>query len=61
MATANQIKCLIKVYNDNEKFKTVVLQIAAYEAKRNHITLARDLKILAEKTGSVRATIFQFT
>ena len=62
MATADQIKSLIKAHNDNdnEKFKTVVLQIAAYEAKRNHETLARELKKLAEKTGSVRANIFQF-
>ncbi len=62
MATADQIKCLIKAHNDNdnEKFKTVVLQIAAYEAKRNHETLARELKKLAEKSGSVRRNIFQF-
>ncbi|HKM34431.1 MAG TPA: ATP-binding protein [Lachnospiraceae bacterium] len=62
MATADQIKCLIKAHNDNnnEKFKTVVLQIAAYEAKRNHETLARELKKLAEKTGSFRSNIFQF-
>ena len=62
MATADQIKSLIKAHNDNdnEKFKTVVLQIAAYEAKLNHETLARELKKLAEKTGSVRADMFQF-
>lgn len=62
MATADQIKCLIKAHNDNdnEKFKTVVLQIAAYEAKQNHETLARELKKLAEKAGSLRSNIFQF-
>ena len=62
MATAVQIKCLIKAHNDNdnEKFKTVVLQIAAYEAKQNHETLARELKKLAEKAGSLRSNIFQF-
>lgn len=62
MATADQIKSLIKAHNDNdnEKFKTVVLQIAAYEAKQNHTTLARELKKLAEKTDNVRATVFQF-
>ena len=40
MATADQIKSLIKAHNDNdnEKFRTVVLQIAAYEAKLNHET-----------------------
>ena len=35
MATADQIKSLVKAYVDrnDEKFKTVVLQIAAHEAK----------------------------
>ena len=34
MATAEQIKSLVKAYADcnDEKFKTVVLQIAAHEA-----------------------------
>lgn len=59
MATADQIKSLVKAHNDNdnEKFKTVVLQIAAYEAKLNHAGLARDLKKLAEKTGTVKANM----
>ncbi|MBP7223417.1 MAG: ATP-dependent zinc metalloprotease FtsH [Firmicutes bacterium ADurb.Bin080] len=62
MATADQIKSLIKAHNDNdnEKFKTIVLQIAAYEAKLNHETLARELKKLAEKTGNVKANILRF-
>jgi len=51
MATADQIKSLIKAHTDgdNEKFKTVVLQIAAYEAKHNHENIARELKKLIEK------------
>lgn len=51
MATADQIKSLIKAHTDgdNEKFKTVVLQIAAYEAKHNHEIIARELKKLIEK------------
>lgn len=62
MATADQIKSLIKAHNDNDndKFRTVVLQIAAYEAKLNHETLAREFKKLAEKTGNVRANILHF-
>jgi SpoVK/Ycf46/Vps4 family AAA+-type ATPase len=61
MATADQIKSLIKAHNenDNEKFKTIVLQIAAYEAKKNHDKLARDLKKLAEKTSNKKANILQ--
>ncbi len=51
MATADQIKGLIKAHfdQDNEKFKTTVLQIAAYEANMGHPKLARDLKALLEK------------
>ncbi len=52
MATADQIKGLIKAHidQDSDKFKTVVLQIAAYEAKLGHVKLARELKALIEKT-----------
>ena len=46
MATADQIRGLVKAYRtqDEEKFKTVVLQIAAHEAKLGHGSLAQDLK-----------------
>ena len=62
MATADQIKSLIKAHlnQDNEKFKTTVLQIAAYEAKRGHTTLARDIKMLLEKTNISKVKIVQF-
>ena len=53
MATANQLKTLIKSHFDDnsEKFNTVALQIAAYEAKLGHIILANDIRkiIDAEK------------
>ena len=60
MATADQIKSLIRAHNDNdnEKFKTVVLQIAAYEAKLNHESLARELKKMAEKLAMLEAISF---
>jgi SpoVK/Ycf46/Vps4 family AAA+-type ATPase len=60
MATADQIKRLIKAHidQDSDKFKTVVLQTAAYEAKLGHAKLARELKTLIEKT-SVRSKIVQ--
>ncbi len=62
MATAEQIKSLIKAHlnQDNEKFKTTVLQIAAYEAKRGHTTLARDIKMLLEKSNISKTKIVQF-
>lgn len=64
MATSDQIKSLIKAYNenDNEKFKTVTLQIAAYEAKIGHTVLAREIKKLTDsmstsnKTSSIKIT-----
>jgi len=60
MATAEQIKSLIKAHidRDDEKFKTVVLQIAAYEAKLNHTVLARELKTLLDKSNA-KGKVFQ--
>ena len=53
MATANQLKTLIKSHfeDNSEKFNTVALQIAAYEAKLGHVILANDIRkiIDAEK------------
>ncbi len=61
MATADQIKSLIRTHldRDDEKFKTTVLQIAAYEAKHGHTNLARELKSLLEKVHSTRAKVVQ--
>lgn len=46
MATIEQVKALIRAHYDsnNEKFKTVVLQIAAHEAKVGHTASAREIK-----------------
>lgn len=46
MATANQLKALIKSHfeENNEKFNTVALQIAAHEARLGHFNLANDIK-----------------
>lgn len=59
LATAEQIKSLVKSYvdRDDDKFKTVVLQIAAYEAKLGHDKLARDLKMLIEKAKNNRGQV----
>lgn len=63
MATAEQIKSLVKAYVDcnDDRFKTVVLQIAAHEAKLGHDNLARDLKKQIDRVGSKRANIVQLT
>ncbi len=46
MATIEQVKALIRAHYDSndEKFKTVVLQIAAHEAKVGHTVSAREIK-----------------
>ena len=46
MATADQVKSLIKAHieQDDERFKTITLQIAANEARHGHDTFARELK-----------------
>lgn len=61
MATAEQIKSLIKAHieSDNDKFKTVILQIAAYEAKHGHDTFARELKQYADKIGKVKGSVLR--
>ena len=48
MATANQIKALLKshVTGDDEKFITIAMQVAAHEAKQGHTKLAQELKQL---------------
>lgn len=63
MATAEQMKSLVKAYADcnDEKFKTVVLQIAAHEARLGHDNLARELKKQIDRVGSKRINIVQLT
>lgn len=53
MATADQIRSLVKAYkaHDDEKFKTVVLQIAAHEARLGHGSFAQELKKEANAVG----------
>ncbi|MGU9978214.1 MAG: AAA family ATPase, partial [Candidatus Oxydemutatoraceae bacterium WSBS_2016_MAG_OTU14] len=50
MATAEQIKALIKshVSNEEERFVTATLQLAAYEAHRGHTALAREIRSIIE-------------
>ena len=54
MATADQIKCLIKAHyeNNSEQFKTIVLQIAAHEAKLGHENIAREIKNILDKSST---------
>lgn len=63
MATADQIKSLVKAYIDHndDRFKTVVLQIAAHEAKVGHDNFARELKQQIDKMTKNKTSVIQFT
>ena len=62
MATADQIKSLIRAHfdQDNERFRTFALQISAYEAKLGHTQLAIDIKTLLERTVLSKSKIIQY-
>lgn len=63
MATADQVKSLVTAYIDrnDDRFKTIVLQIAAHEAKLGHDGVARDLKAQIERLEKRVASVVQLT
>ena len=54
MASAEHIKGLIRAHleQDNARFKTIVLQIAANEVRQGHMVVARELKQISEKLSN---------
>ena len=50
MATIEQVKALMRVHfeGDNERFKSITLQIAAHEAKVGHTASAREIRDLVQ-------------
>lgn len=52
MATAEQIKALLKSHadRDDQRFYSIALQVAAKEARQGHHKLASDIKAMVEKT-----------
>lgn len=54
MATADQIKALIKSFNEDDKnrFFTIAMQVAAKEEKRGHQKLASDIRELLQAGDS---------
>ncbi len=52
MATATQLKSLIRAHfeSEGEKFRTIALQIAAHEAKIGHTSNARELKEIIQNS-----------
>lgn len=51
MATAEQIKSLIKAHysSNSEQFFTIALQVAAHEARQGHNSLAQDIRKIVDK------------
>ena len=51
MATAEQLKALIKSHfsNDRERFYTISLQLAAHESKQGHTALAKAIRDIIDK------------
>jgi len=51
MATAEQIKSLIRSHfsDDTERFNTLALQVAAYEAQQGHGAVAHDIRQIVDK------------
>lgn len=62
MATAEQIKSLIRSHldGDKERFATIALQLAAHEAKMGHSGTANDIRALVDKArfGPKKASPF---
>ena len=59
MAAADQIKSLIKSFGDDDesRFFSIALQIAATEAKQGHTTFAQELKKLIDQAKKERSVI----
>ena len=62
MATADQIKSLVKAYieRNDDRFRTVVLQIAAHEARVGHENFARELKQQIDKMIRNKTNVINF-
>lgn len=62
MATAEQLKFLIKSHydDDNTRFTTLALQVAAHEARLGHNQAAVEIRKLIDKAKSAKAQIIPF-
>lgn len=61
MATAEQLKSLIRSHldNDRERFLTTALQLAAHEARMGHSSVAEDIRFLVDKAKSNKTRVVQ--
>lgn len=62
MATAEQIKSLIRSHfdQDREQFTTIALQVAAHEAKKGHNSIAHEIRGLVDKAKSSPVKVLPF-
>lgn len=62
MATAEQIKALIRSYFDasQENFITVALQVAAHEARSGHTALAHEIRHMVDNARPKPAVVLKF-
>lgn len=60
MATAEQIKSLITSHflEEDERFYSIALQVAAYEAKQGHTSLASEIKTIIEKNRNKKDPVY---
>jgi SpoVK/Ycf46/Vps4 family AAA+-type ATPase len=62
MATGEHVKLLIQAHYDNEdRFRTVVLQLAAYEATKGHTALAREIRDIVDSAKFKRNKVVQLS
>lgn len=54
MATAEQVKTLIRTHfdSDPERFSTIALQIAAHEARQGHGGVANEIRVIVDRAKS---------
>ncbi|MBS5499508.1 MAG: ATP-binding protein [Collinsella stercoris] len=59
MATGDQIKALIKAHydQDNDRFKTAALRIAASETRSGHTTLGREITAMVDASSRTKGNI----
>lgn len=52
MATSEQLKSLLQSHykNDNERFTSIALQVAAHEARQGHMSIAKEIKELIDRS-----------
>lgn len=63
MATAEQLKSLLQSHykNDNERFTSIALQVAAHEARQGHMTIAKEIKDLIDRAKTDGFKVIRIT